>query len=391
MDYRETLNILASLTKDQSFVLYRKLKGDKHLVIGNKMGVSADRVQQHSSAIFEKFRLGGRDMEGLRSTTQAIMFDVAIDSNWERWAWPTPKLLEKLSSPEQPIAQPASVTWQELEDHVSTDWQDTIRRIALDPRAQIGAFAFIILVIIIFVVTRPRSPSLSAIPSHTATFEASQTLAVAPVDVVFTPTLTPSPTVTMTPTVNLTKEPTLTPGPTSTATITNTPWPSPTPEKIYIFHEFKDGFGPFEAAVPEKATIVDGSFTGGSWLSIPCDLKNFQIEVKGYSSGTGTGTGIFISPAYIDPLNNILFRTNYHDREWRHRENSPSGFQMSNMLFNNFDYEMTIVMKVIDLNVDVTINTTLISSVYNNKVGFGRIGFYTYYASIKSIKIVELP
>lgn len=381
MDSRETLNKLANLTREESFVLFWKLREESHQQIALRLDLGIDRVQQFSTSCYRKFGLSGRQWIQLRDKTKIIMAQVAHSSEWKDWEWPTKQLLDKLSEPDDQATQqqvqpqpPPQINWQ-------VPWQDQVKEIALNKTYQLLAFGVLVLIVAgIFVGGRFfRNPLAQFVPTETIrdTLEAFPSSTVT----LILPSATNQPfeTITSTP------EPTSTPSPTSTATITSTP------EDVFVFHDFSDGPGPFEAADPDKVTIVNGLFTGGSWISIPCELKNFQIEVKGSASTTGTGSGIYIAPAYIDPMNNILFRTNYLEREWRHRENNPSGWELSGTSISPLDPEMTIIATVIDSNIEIKINGVNMSSAFNNKVEFGRIGFFAEYAGIKSIKIIELP
>jgi hypothetical protein len=381
MNSRETLTILASLTREESFVLFWKLQGKSHKQISDKIGLSEDRVQQFSTSCYRKFGLSGRQWNQLRDKTHITMAQVAHSTEWINWEWPTKQLLDKLSeSEDQPIQQQAQPQ-RPLQINWRVPWQDQVKEIALNKTYQLLAFGVLILLVVGIIIGNRffHTPPAQNTPTETI----RDTPAVFPNSTVTL--IHPSPTNQAIATTTSTPEPTSTPAPTSTATITSTP------ENVFVLHDFSNGLGPFEAADLDKITIVNGLFTGGGWISIPCDLKNFQIEVKGTASTTGTGTGIYVAPAYIDPMNNILFRTNYLEREWRHRENNPSGWELSGTSISPLDPEMTIIVTVIDSNIEIKINGVNMSSAFNNKVEFGRIGFYAEHAGIKSIKIIELP
>jgi hypothetical protein len=371
--YLETLRHLKELSKEESFVLYYRLKGDSLSTIATNMVYSEVRVQDFSSRIYKEFDLTGRDWATLRSITEKIMMDVAQPLGWKNWVWPTDKLEEKIRQATTP------------------QWQERFQALAGNRIVQIIAFVIVVLICcgIIAISNLPRFVGAILTPAPTRTSTRTRT-PIPPTQTYtpITPTLTPSntPTITLTPTI--TDTPTVTPSPTDTLIPTAT-------EDVFFYQDFSDGrgFDPrWNIVNQDNSTIYGGSYTG-DWIYLDTEgLKNFEITVIGQANSTGGGSGIYIAPAYVNPVSWMGFYTNYLQRGWGAVKNDS---QIMNLPAgdHNFDprYKLKIVITVMNGNMDLVISDIPFNSAYNNKLPFGKIGFTAKRANIYSIKIIRLP
>lgn len=192
-------------------------------------------------------------------------------------------------------------------------------------------------------------------------------------------------------TATLSVTPSITPNPTDTPTITPTFTQTPS---ILFSDDFSSGFSKWTVFSPKDAAIIDNKFTStnarGTWIAVTLpNLNNFEIEIHGSALSTGV-TGIIVSPAFVDPSNFLGFRTNVGDRNWEIFRKGGISFA-TDLERNGFFEEMDIVVKVINKNIQVTINGVNMTSFYNDKIPFGIIGlFCDTVGKIAKITISEL-
>jgi hypothetical protein len=310
MESKETLNILAKLTREQSFVLYRKLQGDSHVMIGLSMNLSADRVQQFSSQVYKAFGIDGRNWNGLRDATSEIMGKVAKPSDWKDWKWPTMELLAEIG---KDIPKQSDNSNQRKSPFLEKEWEKSVTEIAGKWYYQVAA---VVLVVVLAIVLWPRNP-----PQTPAPAQATDPTHAPQVAFVITDTQRPTATITRTPTITFTPTITRTPAPTNTPTLTPTFTITPTftsTPNYFLNDDFND--------LSDKWTVYgDAQFVDGTvksldqndiWLVTDLPKDNYSIEVSINGGASGTYTGAIVAPVYKDSRNYTGVRSSANMHGW---------------------------------------------------------------------------
>lgn len=382
MNSSDTLIKLASLEREEAYVLFWKLRGETHSQIGLRMGLSGDRVQQHSTALYKAFGIEGGRWEQLKRLVQTPMLTYAQPKIWKEWDWPTRELTARIAQayvpPTQPPSEPQPISPVPIYLPPEPSWFDTFRQkiieIANNRRNQLIAFLVVVIGCIILFSNLPsRSFSPAPTPTVTKPVETGVVVEMTPA-IVNTPT--PKPTITRTPTATYTKRPSSTPRP-PTVTIT--------PEDVLFYHDMNKGISGLDIAEPNEVTLTNGMYRG-SWFTVPLDAKNFQIDVNGQG-------GIMIAPAYIDVDNMVYFLADARSQGW-YLCKTKGGCGEIDTGERDHGYSEGIFyvrIKVVDGNMTVRVNGRNHADLYNNKVPFGLVGFNAYGGGIKDVKIISLP
>jgi len=412
MNYNETLQILLSLSREESFVLFWKLEGEVHKTISHRINLSEDSVQKISSSIYERFGFKGRKWKKVRDLTITIMRRVAAPSAWMDWVWPTQSLLdearanaiEQVTPPEARSQEPIAPKNTQPEPHAEQpslfpypvspeSLQQKFERWAREPKYQIIAFiVFMILLCIVGALIATRNhPLFPPRPTRTATNTLLPTSTFTRVP----PTQTSSRTATLTKTLFISKTPTpsKTTTDTSTPTITYTFTPSATPEIILFEDDFSHGLGKWTVYDPNHAFTGDGWFLSdsysGVWISAEINATNFKISAIVNGGGTGLPT-IVISPAFTDPNNSWWFISNSCDRGWKVKINKQERDLTS---YERQCFEEGALYEIVaeDGTLTAYINHIKIGSTYNDKIPFGKIGLWVGMGKIGQVKVISYP